>query len=101
MENVSPAPPAPTPSQQQQQQPVTVTTEPPKVTQTVDTTFITAAQTGKQTTDMTAADPGGVFHCHVILHSGAKLRHEPLSTDSAASRRGDAYNKCVISSVCW
>lgn len=55
VENVSPAPPAPTPSQQQQQQPVTVTTEPPKVTQTVDTTFITAAQTGKQTSDMTAA----------------------------------------------
>ena len=55
VENVSPAPPAPTPSQQQQQQPVTVTTEPPKVTQTVDTTFVTAAQTGKQTTDMTAA----------------------------------------------
>ena len=47
------------------------------------------------------ADPSGVFHCHVILHSGAKLRHEPLSTDSAASRRGDAYNKCVISSICW
>ena len=52
---MSPAPPAPTPSQQQQQQPVTVTTEPPKVTQTVDTTFVTAAQTGKQTSDMTAA----------------------------------------------
>ena len=55
VENVSPAPPAPTPSQQQQQQPVTVTTEPPKVTQTVDTSFVTAAQTGKQTSDMTAA----------------------------------------------
>lgn len=57
VENVSPAPPAPVPSQQQQQQqqPVTVTTEPPKVTQTVDTTFVTAAQKGKLTSDKTAA----------------------------------------------
>ena len=52
MENVSPAPVS---TQQQQQPPIaTVTTEPPKVTQTVDTTFA-SAQTGKQIIETSAA----------------------------------------------
>lgn len=50
VENVSPAP---VPSQQQH--PVTVTTEPPKVTQTVHTPFVAAPQTAKQTSDKTVA----------------------------------------------
>lgn len=50
VENVSPAP---VPSQQQP--PVTVTTEPPKVAQTVDTTFVAVAQTTKQTNEKTVA----------------------------------------------
>ncbi|RMX40731.1 hypothetical protein pdam_00015962 [Pocillopora damicornis] len=52
VENVSPAPVS---TQQQQQPPIaTVTTEPPKVTQTVDTTFA-SAQTGKQIIETSAA----------------------------------------------
>lgn len=49
VENVSPAP-VPV----QHQQPVAVTTEPPKVAQTVDTTFA-SAQTGKPTSDKPVA----------------------------------------------
>ena len=62
MENVSPAPIPP-----QQQPHVTVSTEPPKVTQTVDTTFVVATQKSKQTSDNTVA--GNVSQPTLVAYS--------------------------------
>jgi len=62
VENVSPAPIPP-----QQQPHVTVSTEPPKVTQTVDTTFVAAAQKSKQTSDNTVA--GNVSQPTLVAYS--------------------------------
>ncbi|KAL9954094.1 hypothetical protein ACROYT_G041588 [Oculina patagonica] len=63
VENVSPAP-----IPLQQQQPLTVTTEPPKVTQTVDTTFA-SAQTGKTTSDMPAVASANVLQPTLTSYS--------------------------------
>jgi len=64
VENVSPAP-VPT---QQQQKPVIVTTEPPKVTQTVDTSFV-SAQTGKQTSEKPTVASANVLQPSLTSYS--------------------------------
>lgn len=65
VENVSPAP-----VPLQQQLPVTVTTEPPKVTQTVDTTFA-SVQTGKQANDKPAVTaPANILHSTMTSYPG-------------------------------
>lgn len=64
VENVSPAP-LPT---QQQQKPVTVVTDPPKVTQTVDTSFVTA-QAGKQTSDKPTVASANVLQPSLTSYS--------------------------------
>lgn len=72
VENVSPAPIPP-----QQQRTVATTTEPPKVTQTLDTTFVTATQTGKQASDKTAA---------AVAHQPTLVAYSTVTTSYAAEQ---------------